>query len=121
MIVDKVGLAASFGKFSERWSPKIVAQVNGNDVRLARLEGEFVWHSHDESDELFLVMNGELVIHLPDRDITLHEGELAVVPRGVEHKPECDTETQVMVVVRSDTVNTGKAGGERTAEAEWLI
>lgn len=119
-VAKKVNLAEKFGLFSEQWSPKIVAQANGNDVRLAKLEGEFVWHAHDESDEMFLVVKGELVIHLRDRQLRLEEGEMAVVPRGIEHKPEAEAEVQVVVFVRSEAVNTGDAGGERTADAEWI-
>jgi len=116
----KVNLAEKFGLFHEQWSPKIVAQVNGNDVRLAKLEGEFVWHAHDESDEMFLVHKGDLVIHLRDGQLTLSEGEMAVVPRGVEHKPEAAAEALVLVVVQAEAVNTGDAGGKRTAQAEWI-
>lgn len=116
----KVDIAEKFGLFQDIWSPKIIAQVNGNDVRLAKLEGEFVWHAHPESDEGFLVVKGDLVIHLRDGQILLHEGEMAVVPRGIEHKPEARKEAHVLVIVRSEVVNTGDAGGERTAEAEWI-
>jgi mannose-6-phosphate isomerase-like protein (cupin superfamily) len=116
----KVNLAEKFGLFHERWSPKVVAQVNGNDVRIAKLEGEFVWHAHPDSDEAFLVVKGDLVIHLRDGQAQLHEGEMAVVPRGIKHKPEARREAHVLVIVRSEVVNTGDAGGERTAEAEWI-
>lgn len=115
-----VNLAEKFGSFDDQWSPKIIAQVNGNEVRLAKLEGEFVWHAHDSSDEMFLVVRGELVIHLRDGRMSLSEGEIAVIPSGIEHKPEAANEAEVLVVVRSDVVNTGDAGGERTAEAEWI-
>lgn len=120
MADQKVNLGQKLGLFEAQWSPKIIAQVNGNDVRLAKLEGEFVWHAHDESDEMFLVLKGDLVIHLRDGRLALTEGEVAVVPRGVEHKPEATAEAHVLVVVQSEAVNTGDAGGERTAEAEWI-
>lgn len=116
----KVNLAEKFGLFHEQWSPKIVAEVNGNDVRIAKLEGEFVWHSHPESDEMFLVLKGDLLIRLRDGLLTLTEGEIAVVPCGVEHKPQATAEAHVLVVVQSEAVNTGDAGGERTAQAEWI-
>jgi len=119
-MTDVVGLSDKFALFDEQWSPKIIAQVNGNDVRLAKLEGEFVWHSHADSDEMFLVVKGAFVIRLRDRQLALGEGEIAVIPRGVEHKPEAATEAQVLVVVQSEVVNTGDTGGERTAEAEWI-
>lgn len=118
--VSKVNLQEKLGLLNEQWSPKIVSQVNGLGVRLAKLEGEFVWHAHPDGDEMFLVVKGELVIRLRDGIVKLGEGELAVVPRGVEHKPECHEEAHVMVVVRSETVNTGDAGGDRTVEAEWV-
>lgn len=116
----KVNVNEKFSRFDEQWSPKIIAQMNGNDVRLAKLQGDFVWHTHDESDELFLVVKGELTIHLRDGGVTLSEGEMVVVERGTEHKPECGSETHVLVMVRTDVVNTGDAGGERTVEAEWI-
>lgn len=118
--VKKVNLEEKFGLFTEQWSPKIVARVNDVDVRLAKLQGEFVWHAHDAEDEMFLVVRGELVIRLRDGEVTLREGELAVVPSGVEHKPESSEETHVLVLVRSGAINTGDAGGERTVEAEWV-
>lgn len=115
-----VRLSEKFRSFDDQWRPKIVAQVNGNDVRLAKLEGDFVWHAHEESDEMFLVVKGEVVIHLRDGELRMDEGEIAVVPRGVEHKPEAAREAEVLVVVQSEVVNTGRSGGERTAEAEWI-
>jgi mannose-6-phosphate isomerase-like protein (cupin superfamily) len=118
--VKKINIEEKLGLFAEQWRPKIIARVNDLDVRIAKLEGEFVWHAHGESDEMFLVVKGELVIHLRGGDLTLGEGEMAVVPRGTEHKPECTSEAHVMVITREDVVNTGDAGGARTAEAEWL-
>lgn len=121
MTIDrKVNLSEKFGLFEDQWRPRIIARVNDLDVRIVRLQGEFVWHAHGESDEMFLVLKGALAIHLRDGDVTLDEGEMAVVPRGADHKPECATEALVMIVTRSDVVNTGDVGGERTAEAEWI-
>jgi mannose-6-phosphate isomerase-like protein (cupin superfamily) len=113
---DKVNLAAQFRRFDDQWSPKIVATLNDYDVKVVKVEGEFVWHQHDETDELFLVMAGQLRIHLQDRDdVILGAGELFVVPRGMRHCPVADAETHVLLLEPRDTVNTGDA--ERTGTA----
>ena len=85
--MEKVNLAEKFARFSEQWKPKIVGEVDDYDVKLVKVEGEFVWHSHPEEDELFLVVDGRLTIHFRDRDVELSSGEFLVVPKGVEHKP----------------------------------
>jgi mannose-6-phosphate isomerase-like protein (cupin superfamily) len=118
--VEKIDLSEKFGRFSDRWSPKIVAEVNGVEVRLAKVEGEFVWHSHADEDELFLVVRGELTIRLRDGEVKLGEGQLAVVPRGVEHLPVAEDEVHVLVLTPKSTVNTGETGGDRTRAAEWI-
>jgi mannose-6-phosphate isomerase-like protein (cupin superfamily) len=105
-----VNLAAAFGKFTEQWSPKIVGQVNDLHVKLAKLQGEFVWHAHADTDELFLVLSGSLTIELRQRDpVILHAGEFFVVPRGMEHKPTAEAECEVMLIEPAGTVNTGDA------------
>ncbi len=109
---DVVDLAEKFGLFSEHWSPKVVATVNDYEVRLARLQGEFVWHTHDETDELFLVVEGELVLQLRDRDVVLGAGQMFVVPRGVEHCPRADGEVKLLMLEPTGVLNTGDAGGE---------
>jgi mannose-6-phosphate isomerase-like protein (cupin superfamily) len=110
----KVNLEETFARFQETWSPKVIADVNGHQVKLAKLKGEFVWHRHEQEDELFLVVRGHLEIRLRDGSISLDEGELAVVPRGVEHLPVADEGAHVLLVEPASTVNTGDAGGERT-------
>ncbi len=115
-----INLADKFAKFSDQWSPKIIAQVNDFDIRAAKLEGDFVWHKHDETDELFLVVDGTLTIEFRDGSVTLNAGELYVVPKGVEHKPIAERECQVLTVSSTETVNTGDTGGERTVQAEWI-
>ncbi len=116
-----VNLAEKFSLFSEKWSPKIVARMNNYHFKLAKIEGEFIWHSHPETDEVFLVIDGELTIHLRDRDVSLKSGDLFVVPAGVEHKPAAERECQIMLIEPAGTVNTGDAGGERTvAEEDWI-
>jgi len=110
-----VDLAQKFSLFTEHWSPKVVARLNDYEIKLVKLQGEFVWHSHDETDELFLVINGELTIQLRDGDVTLGPGQLFVVPRGVEHCPIAAGEVHAMLIEPAGVVNTGEAGGELTA------
>ena len=114
--ISKVNLAEKFGLFQERWSPKIVAELNDSYVKLARLQGEFVWHRHDAEDELFLVVKGRLRIRLRDGEVALNEGEMVVIPRGVEHLPVAEEEAQVMLLEPKSTLNTGNVRGERTVE-----
>lgn len=118
--MEKVNLAQKLGLFHEHWSPKIVGELNGSYVKLAKLVGEFVWHQHDDEDELFLVIKGNLVIKLEDGEIRLGEGEMVVVPRGVRHLPVADDEVHVLLFEPKSTVNTGDTGGERTALAQWI-
>ncbi len=119
--MEKIVLAVKFGSFAERWSPKIVAALNGQHVKLAKLLGEFVWHSHEAEDELFLVVRGRLTIELRDGDVSLGPGEMVVVPRGVEHRPIAREEVEVLLFEPAGTVNTGNATGDRTvADPEWL-
>lgn len=109
-----VSLADKLSRFSELWSPKIVAGVNDYEVKLVKVKGEFVWHTHEETDELFLVVTGRLTIRLRDGDVVLGPGELFVVPRGVEHCPVAEEETSVLLLEPAGTVNTGDAGGPMT-------
>ena len=111
---DKVNLEQAFSRFSEYWSPHVVADLNGQHVRLAKLKGEFFWHSHENEDEMFLVVRGHLTIKLRDREISLNEGEFFVVPRGVEHLPEAREEVWVMLFEPAETLNTGNVRNERT-------
>jgi len=118
--VEVVNLAERLGSIAERWSPKIVGQVNDVHVKLVKLEGEFVWHAHEAEDEMFLVLSGRLRMRFRDRELIAGPGEFLIVPRGVEHCPVADEEVHVLLVEPATTVNTGSAGGERTREAEWL-
>jgi mannose-6-phosphate isomerase-like protein (cupin superfamily) len=118
--VEKVNLQDKLALFTEHWSPKIVAEVNDFHVKLAKLAGEFVWHSHAGEDELFLVLKGRLRMQFRDRVVEVEPGEFLVVPRGVEHCPAADEEVHVLLLEPKSTVNTGTAGGERTRAAEWL-
>jgi mannose-6-phosphate isomerase-like protein (cupin superfamily) len=118
--VDVVNLEDKFGRIGEQWSPKILARLNDYHVKAVKLEGEFVWHKHDETDELFLVTKGSLTIRFRDREVTLGPGELVVVPRGVEHLPVAEEECEVLLIEPAGTLNTGDAGGARTVEPEWI-
>jgi len=112
--MDKVNLAEKFARFSEHWSPKIVGQVDDYEIKLAKLQGEFVWHKHDDADELFLVTKGQLTIRLRDGEVALAAGELFVVPRGVEHQPAAENECEILLFERKGLVNTGEVVEART-------
>ena len=112
--IETIDLKEKLGRFQERWSPKIIAEVNDFDVKLAKLEGEFVWHHHEAEDELFLVLKGRLVIQLRDGELVLDEGQLAVIPRGVEHRPVARQEVHVLLFEPKTTLNTGNVRSERT-------
>ncbi len=112
----KVNLAEKFGRITEHWSPKIVGELNGQHVKLVKLKGEFVWHHHDDEDELFLVVRGRLVMQLRDGDVLLEAGEFLIVPRGVEHRPVCDEEVDLLLFEPTSTLNTGNVRNERTRE-----
>jgi mannose-6-phosphate isomerase-like protein (cupin superfamily) len=120
-VPEKVNLAEAFASFDETWSPRVAADVDEFQVKLAKLEGEFVWHQHDHADELFLVVQGRLQLRFRDRDdVWLGEGDLYVVPRGVEHLPVAPEVCHVVLLERASVVNTGSAGGERTAVPKAL-
>ena len=117
---DKVNIAEKLASFDEPFSPKTVAYLNDYKVYVGKVQGEFVWHKHDETDELFLVVKGRLTIQFRDRDVVLDEGELFVVPRGVEHCPRSDDETHVLVVEPRETRNTGDVENELTTLGEEI-
>jgi mannose-6-phosphate isomerase-like protein (cupin superfamily) len=118
--MDPVNVDAMLSRFAEHWSPKKIAQINDYDVRIVKLQGEFIWHKHDDTDELFLVLSGELTIQMRDRDVVLGPWDLFVVPRGAEHCPRAEVETAVLLLEPSTVINTGDAGGEFTADVETL-
>ena len=111
---DRINLAEKLALLGGEYQPAIVGYMNDYKLVVVKTKGEFVWHKHDETDELFLVVAGELTIQLLDRDVVVGPGELFVVPRGVEHCPKADVETHVLLIEPNDTVNTGDAGGEKT-------
>jgi mannose-6-phosphate isomerase-like protein (cupin superfamily) len=119
--MDSVRLENKFSQIHEQWKPKNVARLNDYHIKVVKLQGEFVWHSHVETEELFLVHRGEMLIRLRDGEVRLGPGELFVVPRGVEHCPFAAAECEVVLIEPAGTVNTGDAGGERTASPdEWI-
>ena len=103
------------------WSPKIIAQMNDYHFKLVKIQGEFVWHSHPETDEVFIVLEGSMMIVFRDCDVALKSGEMYVVPKGVEHKPFAAAECSILLIEPAGTVNTGDAGGDRTASADTWI
>ena len=116
-----INLADKLGRFAERWSPKIVAQMNEYHFKLVKLKGEFVWHSHADTDEVFMVLDGAMTIHFRDGDVRLGAGEMFVVPRGVEHSTSAEEECAAMLVEAAGTVNTGEVKSEQTAPNDaWI-
>jgi len=115
--MQKVSLAPKLRQFSERWSPRIVGELNGQQIKVAKLEGDFVWHHHADEDELFLVLRGHLTIHLRDRVIELDPGEFFIVPRGIEHKPVTQEEVHVLLIEPVSTLNTGNVRNEFTVDS----
>jgi mannose-6-phosphate isomerase-like protein (cupin superfamily) len=115
--MNRINLAEKLALFSDHWNPRIVGELNGQHVKLVKLSGEFVWHHHEHEDELFLVLRGSLAIHFRDRVVELAEGELCIVPRGVEHKPVARGEAAVLLLEPASTLNTGNVRDARTREA----
>lgn len=115
MAHDVVDLAEKLSLFSEHWSPKVVARLNDFEIKVVKVKGEFVWHTHEDTDELFIVLGGELTIQLRDGDVNLKPGQLFVVPRGLEHCPIADGEVHALLIEPAGIVNTGDAGGDLTA------
>ena len=114
IIVDKINLASKLALFNDHWSPKIIADLNGQQVKLVKFSGEFVWHHHDVEDELFLVIDGRFRMDFRDRQVWLEPGEMIVVPRGVEHRPVAEEEVSVLLFEPASTLNTGDAVDSRT-------
>lgn len=107
--------------FTEHWSPKIIAQMNDYHFKIVKVQGEFVWHHHSETDEVFIVLKGPLEIQFHDGNVLLHDGEMFVVPKGIEHKPVAEHECHILLVEPSGTINTGEVVNERTAANDvWM-
>ena len=120
-LVDKVNLIEKFALFDEHWTPKIVGELNGQYVKLAKLKGEFVWHHHEAEDEMFFVVNGSLRMRLPEEEVVVGAGEFLIVPRGVEHCPVADEEVHVLLFEPKSTAHTGNVQSEMTVEElDWI-
>ncbi|MCB1644610.1 MAG: cupin domain-containing protein [Pseudomonadales bacterium] len=121
MNYDPVNIKSKLALFDERWSPRVIAEMNDYQFKLAKAEGEFVWHDHPDTDEVFIVIEGELVIEFRDGSVTLNPGEMFVIPKGVEHKPFAKGLVHILLVEPKGVVNTGDAGGSLTAENDiWV-
>ena len=121
MNYEPINLGDKFRLVNERWQPRVIAEVNDDQFKIVKVEGEFVWHDHKDTDEAFVVIDGELRIDFRDGSVTIGPGELFVVPKGVEHKPFAARETQVLVIEPRGVVNTGGTRGEKTAENDvWV-
>jgi mannose-6-phosphate isomerase-like protein (cupin superfamily) len=112
--MDKINLADKFSLFHEYWTPKLVGELNGQQLKIAKLSGEFIWHHHEDADEMFLVIRGQLQIEFRDKLIELQEGELLVVPKGVEHRPVAKEEVWVLLIETAGTLNTGNVVDDKT-------
>ena len=119
-MVEKVNLAEKLSHIQDYWSPKLTGELNGQHVRLVKLKGEFIWHHHENEDELFLILKGRLILRLRDGDLELNEGEMAIIPRGVEHLPVAEDEVHVLLFEPADTRNTGNLENERTVKVERI-
>ena len=118
--MDKINLTEKFSRIREFWTPGIIGQLNDAYVKLAKLKGEFIWHRHDAEDELFFVVSGRLLLRFRDRDVWVEEGELLIVPKGVEHMPVAQEEVHLMLIEPKTTVNTGDERSDRTVEDRWI-
>ncbi len=118
--MQTINISQKFDLLNEYWSPRIVGELNDSHVKLVKLKGEFVWHQHENEDEMFLVVKGKLLIKLRDRDLWISEGEFAIIPKGVEHCPIAEEEVHVMLLEPKSTLNTGDQQNERTVEAQWI-
>lgn len=119
--INAVNLQEKFSLFTKHWNPKLVGKLNKEEVKVVKIKGEFVWHDHKDTDELFLVIKGQMIMHLRDKDISLSEGELIIIPKGVEHKPEAPEEAHILLMDSEGTVNTGEVKSELTSEPPELI
>ncbi|MEE9268562.1 MAG: cupin domain-containing protein [Thermoplasmata archaeon] len=118
--MERVNLAEKLASFEEYWKPKIVAEVNDAYIKLVKVKGEFVWHRHENEDELFLVVQGRMHLQTREGDISLEAGDMAVVPRGTDHRPVAAEEAHVLLIEPKSTLNTGNVQDDRTTEAEWI-
>lgn len=114
--MDKININEKLDLFEEYWSPKIIGEVNESYVKVAKLKGEFLWHIHENEDEMFYVLRGSLIIRFRDKDVIINEGEFLIIPKGIEHMPVAEEEVHVMLIEAKTTLNTGDVRNERTVE-----
>jgi len=119
-MIEVINLEEKFTRFSEYWSPRSVGEINDSYVKLAKVQGEFIWHHHENEDELFFVVKGTLTIKMREKDLVVREGEFIVIPKGLEHMPVTDKECWIMMLEPKTTSNTGNVTNERTVEARWI-
>ena len=121
MLSDKINLKEKLSKFTKHWSPRIIAEMNDYQFKIAKIKGEFIWHSHKDTDETFIVIEGAMCIKFRDSEVELFKGDMFVVPKGVEHKPCAENECKILVIEPRGVINTGDAGGELTiTENIWI-
>ena len=118
---SKINIDEKYSKFTKHWSPRIIAEMNDYQFKLAKIKGEFVWHSHKDTDETFIVLEGQMTLKFRDGDVTLNQNEMYVVPKGVEHKPCAQDECKILVVEPRGVINTGESGGELTINEEMWV
>ena len=119
--MKKINFSSKFSKFSDRWSPKVIAETNDYQFKLVKIKDDFIWHKHDDTDEVFIVLDGTIFIEFEDKTIQINEGEMIVVPKGVKHKPYANKEAKIMLVEPSGVVNTGDKEDKLTAlNDEWV-
>tara|TARA_B100001750_G_C14885649_1_gene292608 strand:- start:5 stop:370 length:366 start_codon:yes stop_codon:yes gene_type:complete len=121
MLEEKINFKNKYSKFNKHWSPRIIAEMNDYQFKLAKIKGEFVWHNHKDTDETFIVIDGEMILKLRDRDVILQEGEMFVVPKGVDHKPCAQKECKILVVEPRGVVNTGDVESDLTINEDMWI
>lgn len=118
---EAININDKFQLFNDLWTPKIIAQMNNYHLKLAKMKGDFTWHDHKDTDEVFFVIDGNMRIDFRDHSINLQTGELFVILKGIEHKPFSENECKILIIEPADTVNTGEAGGEQTAPNDvWI-
>lgn len=119
--MQPINFAEKFSRFDDQWSPKVIAEMNDYQFKLVKIEGEFIWHNHPDTDEVFIVIEGDLVIELENQSVSLAAGEMFVVPRGLNHKPVAARECRIMLIEPRGVVNTGQVESELTAEQDvWV-
>lgn len=121
LMTSVINLREKFSRFTEHWSPRIIVGMNNHQFKLVKFRGEFIWHDHAQSDEAFIVWDGEMTVHFPDGEVPVRKGEMIVIPKGIRHKTSAGKECQAILVEASGTINTGSAGGERAAPPDsWI-